>query len=117
MQVTDLRIEWCKSRARVKRWQEEVLLLKEEMRRVLAFFESEATVWSQRAAFTPNASDDATREGYRAFGLEQAQLRRSLKTYFINLWQYVDDYVRLGGAVKIFPDEAIGRGDEGMDMS
>ncbi|KAG2742314.1 hypothetical protein P692DRAFT_20811856 [Suillus brevipes Sb2] len=33
------RIEWCKARARAMRWAEEVELLKEEMRRILQFFE------------------------------------------------------------------------------
>ncbi|KAF9028249.1 hypothetical protein BDZ89DRAFT_934883, partial [Hymenopellis radicata] len=40
-----LRIEWCKSRARAKRWQEECNILRVEMRRVLATFEAQAAVW------------------------------------------------------------------------
>ena len=40
-----LRIEWCKSRARRDRWIEEVELLQEECRRVLAFFEHRANEW------------------------------------------------------------------------
>ncbi|KAF8993262.1 hypothetical protein BDZ89DRAFT_973013, partial [Hymenopellis radicata] len=44
-----LRIEWCKSRARALRWQEECLLLREEMRRFLATLSAEATLWEARS--------------------------------------------------------------------
>ncbi|KAJ3537962.1 hypothetical protein NMY22_g5368 [Coprinellus aureogranulatus] len=47
----ELRIEWCKARARVHRWQEECLLLAEEMRRVKAFFEWEISTWDERRSY------------------------------------------------------------------
>jgi len=34
-----MRCEWVKSKARADRWNEEVLLIKEEMQRVLVYFE------------------------------------------------------------------------------
>ncbi|KAJ7718092.1 hypothetical protein B0H14DRAFT_2412596, partial [Mycena olivaceomarginata] len=40
-----IRVEWCKAYARVKRWQEEVLLLQEEMCRCLRTLEWQAAVW------------------------------------------------------------------------
>ncbi|KAF9471168.1 hypothetical protein BDN70DRAFT_939144 [Pholiota conissans] len=40
-----LRIEWCKSRARAHRWQEECLLLDEEMKRVLTTFRWQNNHW------------------------------------------------------------------------
>ena len=40
-----LRSEWAKSRARANRCKEEVLLLKEEMRRVLVFLEWKSKWW------------------------------------------------------------------------
>ncbi|KAK7032459.1 hypothetical protein VNI00_013017 [Paramarasmius palmivorus] len=40
-----LRSEWCRSRARVKRCEEEVLLVQEEMRRTLAFLQWRAEEW------------------------------------------------------------------------
>ncbi|KDQ23111.1 hypothetical protein PLEOSDRAFT_1017784, partial [Pleurotus ostreatus PC15] len=44
-----LRIEWCKTRARAQRWQEECVLLGEEMRRVLEFHRWQAKEWETRA--------------------------------------------------------------------
>jgi hypothetical protein len=43
-----LQSEWAKSQARVGRCREEVLLLKEEMRRVVAFLEWKRTWWMDR---------------------------------------------------------------------
>jgi hypothetical protein len=46
---SQVRVEWCKARARAMHWSEEVELLQEEMRRVLQFFGWQATWWdSQR---------------------------------------------------------------------
>lgn len=44
-----LRIEWCKARARAQRWQEECILLWEEMRRVVDFHQWQAGIWETRA--------------------------------------------------------------------
>lgn len=41
-----LRAEWCKARARARRWSEEVDLLLEEMRRVIAYHEWECARWT-----------------------------------------------------------------------
>ncbi|KAF9492528.1 hypothetical protein BDN71DRAFT_1483780 [Pleurotus eryngii] len=40
-----IRIEWCKARARAHRWQEECILLQEEMRRVKEFHRWQAGIW------------------------------------------------------------------------
>ncbi|PBK80813.1 hypothetical protein ARMGADRAFT_1039737 [Armillaria gallica] len=45
-----LRIEWCKTRARVHRWREEAILVLEEMKRVKAFFAWEGQTWLVQAA-------------------------------------------------------------------
>ncbi|KAF8960091.1 hypothetical protein BDZ97DRAFT_1922493 [Flammula alnicola] len=42
-------IEWCKARARAHRWQEECLLLQEEMHRVIAYFSWQAKKWRRQA--------------------------------------------------------------------
>jgi len=44
-----LQVEWCKARAHVHRWQEECLLLREEMRRVLATFSWQCENWRRIA--------------------------------------------------------------------
>ena len=43
-----LRVEWARSRARVKRSSEEVRLLREEMRRVLSYLDWKAEWWKSR---------------------------------------------------------------------
>ncbi|KAF8069134.1 hypothetical protein FPV67DRAFT_1415501 [Lyophyllum atratum] len=43
-----LRIEWCRTRARAMRWAEEVELVQEEMRRVLAFLSWKAGWWLEQ---------------------------------------------------------------------
>ncbi|KAH9477994.1 hypothetical protein JR316_0010227 [Psilocybe cubensis] len=42
--------EWCKSRARAHRWQEECILLAEEMRRVIGYFEWKKNQWKNCVA-------------------------------------------------------------------
>ncbi|KAG1726897.1 uncharacterized protein EDB91DRAFT_1330912 [Suillus paluster] len=57
--LEDMRIEWCKARARAMRWAEEVELLKEEMRRILQFFEWDAQRWDERGLGNALQLDDA----------------------------------------------------------
>ncbi|KAJ8515159.1 hypothetical protein ONZ45_g7382 [Pleurotus djamor] len=66
-----LRIEWCKTRARAHRWQEECLLLHEEMRRVVQFHEYQTNIWTSRAEVVET-------EGKRAYALRQASIQRGL---------------------------------------
>ncbi|KAJ6478255.1 hypothetical protein C8R45DRAFT_1101644 [Mycena sanguinolenta] len=58
-----LRIEWTKARARCKRWTEEVALLEEEYRRVLASFEYEALRWEQGAGTVADGTQDGAGRG------------------------------------------------------
>ncbi|KAF8432398.1 hypothetical protein L210DRAFT_3413666 [Boletus edulis BED1] len=81
----DIRIEWCKARARANRWAEEVELLLEEMRRTIAFFEWEAARWNTQAAeFSCN--DPLVLEGYHAYALRQASLRHALAASCRTSW-------------------------------
>ncbi|KAF8065144.1 hypothetical protein FPV67DRAFT_1671429 [Lyophyllum atratum] len=84
----DLRIEWCKSKARADRWREEVLLLREEMRRVSRY------------------DDDVTHDGRRAYANEQAAMLQEMERYFHVLWRHVEDYVLVGSGV-VIPSEVI----------
>jgi len=45
----DMRIEWTKTQAWMMRWQEEYLLIQEEMRQTLAWFEWKAGWWETQA--------------------------------------------------------------------
>ncbi|KIK93425.1 hypothetical protein PAXRUDRAFT_145122, partial [Paxillus rubicundulus Ve08.2h10] len=71
-----MRIEWCKARARVHRWQEEVKLLREEMRRTEAFLEWQADWWDNRTKpENITTSDKQTAESLVAYAKRQASLR------------------------------------------
>ena len=54
-----LRIEWCKAHACAHRWQEECLLLAEEMLRILvAFFTWQENEWKSHTMSFPSTSDN-----------------------------------------------------------
>lgn len=81
-----LRSEWAKSRARAARATEEVVLLREEMRRVLAFLEWKANWWGLRKEARP-VEDRALAEGLRAYAEEQAALQHLLCRSFRSIWK------------------------------
>ena len=53
-----LRVEWAKSLARKLRWTEEVEILQEEMRQVIAYSKWCATWWEQRINARPGLTLD-----------------------------------------------------------
>ncbi|PBK70546.1 hypothetical protein ARMSODRAFT_1018078 [Armillaria solidipes] len=67
-----LRIEWCKSRARAQRWQEECELLTEEIHRVKVTFQFYNNVWNDRAR-------KVDLPGAKAYALKQAALWKELE--------------------------------------
>jgi hypothetical protein len=83
------------ARARAMRWSEEVLLLREEMRRILAFFDWHAGWWEARRALHENLTPQMA-EGMNAYACKQAQLRRSLRTSFNHLWRSSEQLISLG---------------------
>jgi hypothetical protein len=80
-----LRSEWAKSRARVNRSTEEVLLLKEEMRRTLEFLEWKANWWMERTSRRTGLSKELA-EGLHVYAASQASLQRALLQEFRTLW-------------------------------
>ncbi|KAL0573342.1 hypothetical protein V5O48_008620, partial [Marasmius crinis-equi] len=87
-----LRVEWCKSQARFRRWVEELQLLQEEMDRTTLSLEAEAAVWSGRAE---GQEQGPVGEGNKAYCLRQAAIRRGLAAKFRALWALPDAPVRL----------------------
>ena len=81
-----LRADWAKSRSRAARTTEEVLLLREEMRRVLAFLQWKAQWWTAKQE-SRKAADKALAEGLKAYSLEQAGLQVLLSTHFQTIWK------------------------------
>jgi hypothetical protein len=96
-----LRIEWVRAKARAERWQEEVVLLDEEMRRVIDFGLWKAEWWSTQAnkcCSLPNPLSDSAdallspplsedlQEGLRAYAAEHEALERAMTANLQQKW-------------------------------
>ncbi|KAM6501762.1 hypothetical protein JOM56_001739 [Amanita muscaria] len=66
-----MRVEWMKSRARKERWEEETLLIEEEMRRVIHYFEWKAGWWRNRSRLRSDLDLDIL-NGVAAYAFKQA---------------------------------------------
>lgn len=113
--VESLRVEWCKMRARVKRWKEEIRLVPEEMRRVLAFLEWQEAQWITRMERRCDV-DAALREGLVAYAIDQAQTRRAMRREFRDQWVGIASVVGLGTGPEWEPVLGV-RGSEGVRRS
>ncbi|KIY61804.1 hypothetical protein CYLTODRAFT_384292 [Cylindrobasidium torrendii FP15055 ss-10] len=80
-----IRIEWLKSRARLARAREHVLMLKDSRERTLLSLEYEASAWMARASGWAGMSPELA-EGISAYCLVQASGRRALAAKFTALW-------------------------------
>ncbi|KAJ7194745.1 hypothetical protein GGX14DRAFT_537360 [Mycena pura] len=86
----DIRIEWTKARARADRWREELILLDEEMRRVLQFCQWKAAWWDARRYARRDVSPELA-EGLCAYATEQAARERYWLTSWTAKWSAVRD--------------------------
>jgi hypothetical protein len=77
------------------RWTEEVELLQEEMRRVLEFLGWQSNWWRREAVRWEGLPVDQL-EGYKAYGIHQAECRQALCIHFQFLWRDVDKLVKQG---------------------
>lgn len=66
-----MRVEWCRALARKDRWDEEVMLLEEEMRRVLRYLEWESEFWRGQGESRQDA-EAGVAAGLRAYALKRA---------------------------------------------
>ncbi|KAJ7023232.1 hypothetical protein C8F04DRAFT_1193688 [Mycena alexandri] len=81
-----VRVEWARARARKTRWEEEVMLLREEMQRVLRYLGWQATWWREHvSARTDNLSPDIA-AGIHAYALQQGDLHERLAAFFKAKW-------------------------------
>ncbi|KAJ7184060.1 hypothetical protein C8R46DRAFT_1026074 [Mycena filopes] len=87
-----LRVEWCKAYSRSRRWREDLVLVEEEMRRMIKYGRWAETRWIARASArtvqlrtkvvgnanvkTVEALSKEVAEGVRAYALEQADRER-----------------------------------------
>ncbi|TFK61247.1 hypothetical protein BDN72DRAFT_863757 [Pluteus cervinus] len=95
------------ARARAKWWEEEVILLQEEMRRVKMFLESRAKIWDKRADFQVANSSPSRNEGFRAFALQQAALMRDMKACCEHLWENVPQFIASQGNTTLLSDAPV----------
>ncbi|KAJ7106182.1 hypothetical protein C8R44DRAFT_886074 [Mycena epipterygia] len=72
-----LRIEWAKAHARSMRWYEEVDLLEEEMRCIVAFMSWHADWWEEQIA-QRGLAEGPQLEGKTVYAMRQATLQRDL---------------------------------------
>lgn len=80
-----VRVEWAKARARKTRWEEEVLLLREEMKRVLRFLDWKIHWWEDRSGSREDEVPQV-RGGLTAYALRQAALLRDIRSRFRQRW-------------------------------
>ena len=87
-----LRVEWAKAQERAKRYEEEVELVVEEMRRTLVTFERNAGEWESRATSFPlgdSAIGATTIAGIAAYANKQAAIQRGMVKIFIDDWYHL----------------------------
>lgn len=80
-----VRVEWARTRARAKRWGEETVLLQEEMRRTLAFFEWKTQWWHDQSS-RREGLPTVLQHGLACYAHAQADVFRSLAVKFAGLW-------------------------------
>lgn len=85
-----MRVEWCKARARANRWAEEVVLLQEEMRRVITYFDWHAKWWDEHAVSRSNFAVTEN-EALVAYASRQANIQCSMHDHCLSLWSVVPD--------------------------
>jgi len=81
--IYSLHVEWAKAKARANRWEEEVILLDEEMR-MCSNFVIEGVWWKEQILVT-RAYSQLT-EGLRAYAEEQADMERRIRESWGNKW-------------------------------
>lgn len=78
-------MEWAKSLARAERWEEEILLLREEMRRTLVALSHQAQEWRARGALR-NGCEQVLASGLHGYAEKQAVIRERLANDFATIW-------------------------------
>ncbi|KAJ7805460.1 hypothetical protein B0H14DRAFT_3485136 [Mycena olivaceomarginata] len=80
-----IRVEWCRARARKVRWSEEVMLLREEMRRVVRYLGWQTAWWRDRAELRMGLTREIA-AGVRAYALKQADWHERLAGFLRVKW-------------------------------
>ena len=81
-----IRVEWCQAQEQAARYEEEIELVVEEMRRTLVFFEFLTHEWERRTIFLLEGVDDTTNHGIGAYAFKQAAIYRKMVDMFVGDW-------------------------------
>ena len=94
-------VEWCKSQAWAKCYEEEVELIVEEMQRTLVTFKGDACKWERWATSSPLGDptiDNMTSSGIASYAYKQANIQRKMVGVFIKDWYQTLDEKSLGSS-------------------
>lgn len=80
-----LRVEWSKTKARMERWEEEVLLIQEEMRRVVEYLMWKADWWRGQTG-RRSVGDTDILHGVAAYAHKQAAISSALAVSCVRRW-------------------------------
>ncbi|KAJ7164597.1 hypothetical protein C8R43DRAFT_1122474 [Mycena crocata] len=105
-----MRVEWCRAKARKVRWEEEVLLLREEMRRVLRYLEWQRDWWLARKEVRQDESPEL-RHGLEVYARRHAAMHNSLLGFFRNEWS-----LSVGAAARSVVEEVAEDGADLVDL-
>jgi hypothetical protein len=83
----DMRVEWAQCIARADRWEEEVTLLQEEMRRVVQFLEWRSSDWFAKADSRTGTTTPLVRAGLSAYASKQGSVFHNLAVRFSQRWR------------------------------
>ncbi|KAI0314745.1 hypothetical protein OF83DRAFT_1034884, partial [Amylostereum chailletii] len=81
-------LEWFKTCARAKQWNEEVHLLVEEMHQTLQYFDWKASWWTSRASMRSD-TDPTLAKGLSAYAHKSSSMYTNLKAKFEDQWTWV----------------------------
>ena len=81
-----VRHEWMTCRARADRWREELDLLQEEMRRVIAFLEWKSSWWVGKVGSRSSSATADIQHGIDAYARKQASTYHLLAVSLANQW-------------------------------
>lgn len=83
----DMRVEWAQCMARADRWEEEVILLQEEIRRVVHFLQWRSSDWLAKADLRIGAVAPVIRAGLLAYANKQTAVFQNLAVRFCQRWR------------------------------
>ncbi|KAF4582629.1 hypothetical protein EYR40_002552 [Pleurotus pulmonarius] len=82
--VAGLRVEWLRSRARAARWSEDLVLVFDEMNRVLRYLEWKSTSWT--GLIGKRTAEPELDEGLKAYAVKSAMLFGDMRDRFRAYW-------------------------------